>query len=296
MKPRNIISTSMRGALIYVMKHFCEPGVTEYPELTDTYAVISIQDTAHGGFGFELKPNAYCFDVLTVYFDDIEKPQQGATLMTNEQADEIIRFIEKHRNDVSTLLIHCFAGISRSKAVERFAREILGMAQQNDDFYNAYVYDILEQRYRKPYFDFIGNVIQIMKRHGYTPAIDDDISHRSDRGNINSIDYTFTKDTIISGKRVRLVVFTRISAHDDSYVPAAELIKREIYYDGQATRYRDEGLEPKYTLVSLFAGNHKTSTYDEALTYLNRAVKDFEETNASKVERGEANEDLICEI
>lgn len=149
MKQLNIIATSARGALIYVMKHFLEPGFTEYPELTDTYAVISIQDTAHGGFGFELKQNAYCFDVLTVYFDDIDHPQHGAKLMTEAQADEIIRFIEKHRDDVRTLLIHCFAGISRSKAVERFARKMLELPPANDDFYNSYVYDMLRQQYRK---------------------------------------------------------------------------------------------------------------------------------------------------
>ena len=152
MQPLNIMATSARGALMYVMKHFCEPGLTEYPELTDTYAVISIQDTAHGGFGFELKPNAYCIDVLTLYFDDIEEQQHGAALMTEVQADEIIQFIEKHRNDVSTLLIHCFAGISRSKAVERFAREMLGMSKQNDDYYNAYVYDTLKQRNNNRHF------------------------------------------------------------------------------------------------------------------------------------------------
>lgn len=147
MKQIQIVSASARGALIYVMKHFCVPGLTEYPELTDTYAVISIQDTALGGFGFELKQNVYCVDVLTLYFDDIELPQHGAALMTEAQADEIIRFIEKHRNDVSTLLIHCFAGISRSKAVERFAREMLGLPPLSDDLYNAYVYDLLKQRY-----------------------------------------------------------------------------------------------------------------------------------------------------
>lgn len=149
MKQLNIMTASARGALIYVMKHFCEPGVTEYPEMTDTYAVISIQDTAYGGFGFELKQNAYCREVLTLYFDDIEQPQHRAKLMTKAQADEIIRFIETHRNDVDTLLIHCFAGISRSKAVEHFAREMLGLPQVNDDYYNAHVYDLLKQRYQK---------------------------------------------------------------------------------------------------------------------------------------------------
>ena len=146
MKQLNVIATSARGALMYVMKHFCEPGSSEYPELTDTYAVISIQDTVYGGFGFELKQNAYCFGVLTVYFDDIEQPQHGAKLMTEAQAAEIIRFISAHKDDVDTLLIHCFAGISRSKAAARFAREMLGFPPLNDDVYNAYVYEMLKRQ------------------------------------------------------------------------------------------------------------------------------------------------------
>ena len=55
MKKPRILVVSAKNALRYVMKHFCEPGVTEYAEETDTYAAISIQDTYGGGFGFELK-------------------------------------------------------------------------------------------------------------------------------------------------------------------------------------------------------------------------------------------------
>lgn len=148
MKYPNILTTSARGALLYVMKHFCEPGLTEYPEMTDTYVVISIQDTVRGGFGFELKQNQYCKDVLTLYFDDIERPQQGAQIMTTAQADQIVRFIHTHANDADTLLIHCFAGISRSKAVERFALEVYGMPPVSDHFCNEYVYTMLKQAWR----------------------------------------------------------------------------------------------------------------------------------------------------
>lgn len=145
MKYPNILVTSARGALLYVMKHFYEPGLTEYPERTDTYAVISIQDSANGGFGFELKQNQYCKDVLTLYFDDIEQPQQGAQMMNAAQADQIVRFLHAHAEDTDTVLIHCFAGISRSKAVERFARGMYGMPPVSDHFCNAYVYTMLQQ-------------------------------------------------------------------------------------------------------------------------------------------------------
>lgn len=36
MKKPRILVVSARNALRYVMRHFCEPGVTEYAEETDT--------------------------------------------------------------------------------------------------------------------------------------------------------------------------------------------------------------------------------------------------------------------
>ena len=141
-KPR-VLVTSARGALDYVMRHFCEPGVSEYPEESDSYAVISIQDTKDGGFGYELKENRYCKAVLTVYFDDIEKPQPGLKMMSHSQAEEIVEFIRAHSDDADTLLIHCFAGISRSAAVGMTAREILGQKSDKPEFFNRYVYEEL---------------------------------------------------------------------------------------------------------------------------------------------------------
>lgn len=145
MKKPIILVTSARNALRYVIKHFCEPGVTEYPEETDTYAAISIQDTYCGGFGFELKKNKYCKDVLTLFFDDIEEPEQGLHLISLSQAIAIVDFIKVHAEDVDTILIHCFAGVSRSRAVGIIAGEILGIKQTYDKNYNHYVYDILKR-------------------------------------------------------------------------------------------------------------------------------------------------------
>ena len=147
-KPR-ILVTSARNALRYVMRHFCEPGVTEYAEKTDTYAAISIQDTYGGGFGFELKKNKYCKDVLTLYFDDIEEPEHGLRLISFPQAIAIVKFIKAHSEDVDTLLIHCFAGVSRSRAVGAFAREVLDIPQTDETDYNEYVYAILHKVWKE---------------------------------------------------------------------------------------------------------------------------------------------------
>jgi len=144
----NVIVMSAREALRYVMSHFCEPGVTEYPENTDTYAAISIQDTVSGGFGFELKENEYCKAVLTLYFDDIERPERGLKRMAPGQAKQIVDFIEANKN-VDTLLIHCFAGFSRSRAVGVFAREYLGISPTDDKYFNNHVYKLLKKAVEK---------------------------------------------------------------------------------------------------------------------------------------------------
>lgn len=151
MKKPRILVTSARNALRYVMRHFCEPGVTECPEKTDTYAAISIQDTYGGGFGFELKKNKYCKDVLTLYFDDIEEPEHGLRLISFPQAIAIVKFIKAHAEDVDTILIHCFAGVSRSRAVGVFAREVLDIPPTDDDDYNEYVYTILHRVWKELY-------------------------------------------------------------------------------------------------------------------------------------------------
>lgn len=58
--------------------------------LTDTYAVISIQDSHTQGFGFQFTENRFCKSVLTLMFDDIVTEVDGAVLFNDEMADQII--------------------------------------------------------------------------------------------------------------------------------------------------------------------------------------------------------------
>ena len=51
---------SVYDAFDYVMAHYAPFGMEEMAEKQDTYAVISIQDTHTGGFGFEFRENKYC--------------------------------------------------------------------------------------------------------------------------------------------------------------------------------------------------------------------------------------------
>ena len=84
--------------------------------------------------------------MLTLYFDDIVEPVEGACLFSEVQANEIIDFIREHQ-DAETLLVHCYGGESRSRAVGAFAVKMLG--GDNSSYFetghpNEHVYDVLE--------------------------------------------------------------------------------------------------------------------------------------------------------
>lgn len=148
---KRVLVKSVHGAFGYVMEHYYPFGMAEEAAnqgaLTDTYAVISIQDSHTGGFGVQFAENQFCKGVLTLLFDDIVTKVEGAVLFNDDMADKIIEFIERNKKTVDTLLIHCYAGQSRSRAVGAFAVEMLG--GDNSKYFeestpNQYIYDVLE--------------------------------------------------------------------------------------------------------------------------------------------------------
>lgn len=143
---KRVLVKSVFDSFEYVMQHYYPAGLEEMVERADTYAIISIQDTHTGGFGITFTPNQFCQDVLTLYFDDIVREVEGAVLFSDEMAEQIISFIKKNKK-VDTLLVHCYAGQSRSRAVGAFAVKMLG--GDNSKYFsqgnpNMYVYDTLE--------------------------------------------------------------------------------------------------------------------------------------------------------
>ena len=144
---KRVLVMSVFDAFEYVMQHYYPAGMEDMVEKSDTYAVISIQDSHTNGFGITFSENQYCKAVLTLKFDDIIRPVDGAQIFTEEMAKQIVRFIRKYKA-VDTLLIHCYAGQSRSRAVGAFAVWLLG---GNNSVYfekynpNEYVYELLMQ-------------------------------------------------------------------------------------------------------------------------------------------------------
>lgn len=143
---KKVLVRSLHDAFDYVMAHYYPAGLEDLADLTDTYAVISIQDTHTGGFGVEFTENAFCHGVLTLGFDDVTGPVDGAVAFSREMAEEIIDFVLIHR-DCDTLLLHCYGGQSRSMAVGAFVVKMLGgdnsryFAEANP---NRLVYDTLK--------------------------------------------------------------------------------------------------------------------------------------------------------
>lgn len=146
---KRVLVKSVFDAFEYVMQHYYPAGLEEMVERSDSYAVISIQDSHTEGFGVTFSKNQFCKDVLTLQFDDIIRPVEGAQIFTKEMAEQIINFILDNK-DVDSLLIHCYAGQSRSRAVGAFAIWLL--AGDNSAYLeqynlNEYVYDILMQAF-----------------------------------------------------------------------------------------------------------------------------------------------------
>ena len=149
---KRVLLKPAHDAFEYVMDHYYPFGMEEMAEKADTYAVISIQDSyTGGGFGFTFNQTRFCRDVLTLYVDDIEIPVEGAVLFSEDHAEQIIDFIEKNR-EADTLLVHCYAGRSRSRAVAAFAVKMLGA--DNSRYFtggspNLHIYRTLTDVYQR---------------------------------------------------------------------------------------------------------------------------------------------------
>jgi len=142
-----VLVKSVYDAFDYVLEHYYPFGLEEFAERSDRYAVISIQDTHTNGFGIQFTASASCVDVLTLFFDDIDRSVEGAKLFSAEQAEQIIRFIQKNQS-ADTLLVHCYGGESRSRAVGAFAQEMLGKSSRKlfeSGHPNMHVYDTLKE-------------------------------------------------------------------------------------------------------------------------------------------------------
>ena len=145
---KRVLLKSVFDCFEYVMDHYYPFSLEEFASAKDSYAIISIQDWHNGGYGFVFTENAFCKGVLTLYFDDVDRQVNGAKMFDRQQASQILDFISQHQ-DVDTLVIHCYAGQSRSRAVYNFVMETLGHRENMITGGNQQVYDLLKEVYEK---------------------------------------------------------------------------------------------------------------------------------------------------
>lgn len=132
-------------------------------EKATDYVIISIQD-APKGFGKTFIPRNNCKDVVTLYFDDIDKETTGFTLITSEHAKIIADFILKHRN-IDTFIIHCKFGQSRSSGVAHAIKDYLGgkIIAENRQLPNPHVYRLIIQELKRKRREWL-NVFNVQGR------------------------------------------------------------------------------------------------------------------------------------
>ena len=82
------------------------------------YAVISVTDKDQADAALRSDPNRLA--TLRLKFDDVECDNHydlGTVAMTDAQADQVVAFVEAHCQSVAQFIIHCEAGISRSRGI-----------------------------------------------------------------------------------------------------------------------------------------------------------------------------------
>lgn len=89
------------------------------------FAMISIGEPAASEGDPQIQDGWH--DVLRLSFHDVvpsQNPDGAYTLMTADDADQIVAFVRRVAPDVVGIIVHCRAGISRSAAVVKWiARE-----------------------------------------------------------------------------------------------------------------------------------------------------------------------------
>ena len=80
-------------------------------------AIISITDTDKADVIFEKNEANGIRAVLRLKFDDVERDYKNEHCITKEDAESIVKFVNKNKNKVDKFIVHCEAGVSRSAGV-----------------------------------------------------------------------------------------------------------------------------------------------------------------------------------
>ena len=84
-----------------------------FRSVMDDCVIVSISDVTSDPNRFHNNPNIK--GVCYLSFDDVEGDK--ANCMTRADAEKIIKFVNEYVGKVDEIIVHCFAGISRSAGV-----------------------------------------------------------------------------------------------------------------------------------------------------------------------------------
>jgi len=115
---------------------------------TDNEVCISISSEHWGDFKPILSDKFH--EVLRLNFDDIaigDTDLENANSITPHQANEVVRFFDKHK-DSHRIIIHCFAGMSRSRSMAGALCKCFGLPFRYTVL-NQHVEDQITQAYHK---------------------------------------------------------------------------------------------------------------------------------------------------
>lgn len=90
-------------------------------DVSDDFALISICNTENSEYPEEDRTHWFkksSDNILNVDFDDISETETNGKVISDEQAQQIVKFILN--NYGNNFLIHCSAGKSRSQGIARF--------------------------------------------------------------------------------------------------------------------------------------------------------------------------------
>lgn len=109
---------------------------------------------------------------LHLVFHDIVRPENGLIIFNANHAQQIIKFIDRVKDEKELLVVHCNAGMSRSPSVACFVRDAYGinlpekaLGHSQDTFYrNDHVYKTLIDVYNKIQDAGLGDYELALKR------------------------------------------------------------------------------------------------------------------------------------
>lgn len=117
----------------------------------------------------------FCKAISTNYFEDItleiydscDRVKETCILFKDHHAENILEFVDKHINNVSSIIVHCDAGVSRSVGIAAALSKILNSS--DDEFFkgspNKYVYAMMLNYYYKNESKFPNMVQYERKQH-----------------------------------------------------------------------------------------------------------------------------------